>query len=234
MIVLSAVFVLIVACTSINCNLIRDHSMGDTFGEPRYEILFEKNGVPLFTRCSDFTYPSDFVSAPHIVERWFRLLYSWCLFQAKPIPQAIVVPALRGFAHVNLIDKKDSSCGEPDVKVISGGIHDIHMKIEVCSKRGCPLQSKLLFYARNWLTLIQTINIKKNSVISDFGLLYHSWPGSLNGDKVNFFKHWICWDLFCCQIYAQNAPSVLVITLKKKIEAINAFLSLRKKEEKTL
>lgn len=57
-----AVAVLLVAGMQANCANFEANKIGDTSGEARYQMRFEKNGVPLFTRCSEFTYPLDLVS----------------------------------------------------------------------------------------------------------------------------------------------------------------------------
>lgn len=57
-----AVAVLLVACTPAICEYFEDNRIGDTYGEARYQVRFEKYGIPLVRRCSDFTYPLDLVS----------------------------------------------------------------------------------------------------------------------------------------------------------------------------
>lgn len=65
----------------------------------------------------------------------------------QPLDNA-VFPALRGIAHTNLVDKMVTGCTDPDVVVKQGGIGEVFASIELCSKSGCPLNSKLFFYAK--------------------------------------------------------------------------------------
>lgn len=41
-----------------------DHKLGDVSGRHVYALHYEKGAIPLMTRCSDFTWPTDLVSDP--------------------------------------------------------------------------------------------------------------------------------------------------------------------------
>lgn len=75
------------------------------------------------------------------------------LFQTEQVePEATnkkLPPLLRGIEHVNLIDKEKTGCDDPEVTLVNGGAYSPTAEIKIESKRGCPLDSVVYFFASN-------------------------------------------------------------------------------------
>lgn len=60
-----------------------------------------------------------------------------------------VAPQLRGIDHISMVDIVDKSrtdCAEPNVWIDDGSITGPFVKVKICSRVGCPLDSYVYFY----------------------------------------------------------------------------------------
>lgn len=126
---------------------------GNVFPPYFTQIRADKFAVPLITRCNSFKYPEDLVSEVFVYflaeeKIWFWWEYQKIYSQPDDAVKRGPIPKLRGIAHVNLVDKKETNCEDPDVKIEKGSYDGDFVKVKVCSKSGCPLDSTVYFYTR--------------------------------------------------------------------------------------
>lgn len=95
---------------------------------------------------------------------------------------------LRGIEHYNLVDTEKTGCDKPDLKIVAGSIDDVNIKIEVCSKIGCPLESVFYLYDKNWMTVWLKIwkNMKINEQKNCESFVYCSLEGESSYVELGF------------------------------------------------
>ncbi|KAJ6649900.1 hypothetical protein Bhyg_05141 [Pseudolycoriella hygida] len=99
---------------------------GNTSGSYLFQDRVSKGAIPLFRRSATIEYPVTHPDA-----------------KGKP-----VLHTIRGIEHVNFVNKEETGCDDPIVKIKEGGIYYPNAEIEVTSRRGCPLDSVVYFFGR--------------------------------------------------------------------------------------
>lgn len=130
-------------------NLIENGSL-ETWGNISGSYLFQnrvtKSKIPFFTRSATINYPE--VNIWWIIRTLIiqNVIFLYILQKHPDDKGKLVYRTLRGIEHVNLVNKKETGCGDPTVEILEGGIYYPNVKIEVTSERGCPLDSVIFYY----------------------------------------------------------------------------------------